>query len=304
MGKKNLIYLSILASIIVIIGVFYLFSFYLSLKNKSASNKNLNEKITIIAGSQTLTIKPGGSKVLSKNLLIRFGRIGNGFSVPDIIFGDRYNLNDPQHINYLPLSNTIEVYDNGKVFSFRKQQCETKDVFTDVLEHHVADCKIKVNVNDSVKPKIFETSITKTIRGSDSRRPIYRPDSITRVQGKNISKNPLLYIGIPEFSLRDWRKYPAKTIVGGAPRVAGSKDYELGFTIITNFGIAEIVYMPRELFYEVTKNIQIGPAVISITPQKNVVQDMITNQDFSFQISMNFQEDVKNYPVNIIDFSY
>ena len=301
MEKKNLTYLSILVLIIIIVGAFYLFS-----KNQYIPDGILNEseKTSVIIGSETLTLKPGESKILSENLRIRFSRSGTEFSVPDIIFGEHYNVNDPQNINYLPIYNTIELYDNGKIISLQKQQCETKDVFTDVPERHIVDCEINIQVDDSEKPRISETPITKVIQGSDSTRPIYRPDYVMTIQGESVNENPLLYVGIPEFFLRDWRNYPAGIIIGGAPGRSGSKDYKLGFTIITNFGIAEIIYIPSELFDEITKNIQIGPAVISITPQKNVVQDMNTNQDFSFQISMNFQEDVKDYPINIIDFSY
>ncbi len=288
MEKKNLIYLSLLVLIIIVIGAFYLLT-----KNQYVPDENLKEsetgKKSVIVESETLTLKPGESKILSEDMRIRFGSSGTEFSVPDIIFGEDYNLNNPQDINYLPIYNTIELYDNGKIISLQKQQCETEDVLSDVLERHIVDCKIRINIEDSVEPKISETTVIKIIRGSDSTRPIYRPNYAMTIQGERVNENPLLYIGIPEFSFSGR---------------SSSEDYKLGFTIITNFGIAEIIYIPIELFDEVTKNIQIGPAIIAITPQKNVVRSKNTNEDFSFQISINFEDDAENYPVNIINFTY
>lgn len=303
MEKKNLIYLTIFVLIILIFGAFYLFT-----QDKYAPNENLEvnkiNETSVTIGSQILNLKPGDSKILSEDLRIRFGRSGTEFSVPDIILGEHYNLNDPQNINYLPIYNSIKLYNSGKVISLQKQECTTKDVITDIPERHIVDCKVRIIIEDSAMPKITQIKVIETIKGSDNARPIYRPDYVMTVQGEMVNEDPLLYVGIPEFSLKDWRNYPAGIIIGGAPGRSGSEDYKLGFPIITNFGIAEIIYIPTELFDEVTKNIQIGPAVISITPQKNVVRNENTNEDFSFQISMNFNDNISNYPLKILNFTY
>jgi hypothetical protein len=186
----------------------------------------------------------------------------------------------------------------------QKKECNTKDVFTDIPERHIVDCKLKINIEYSTTPKISKNKIEKTIKGSSDSRSIYHPSYVLAVQGELVSKDPLLYVGIPDFYLRDWRNYPAGTIIGGPFGRSGSEGYNFGFPIITNFGIAEIVYTPSELFDEVRKKIQIGPAVISITPQKNVIKSEIMNNDFSFHISMEFKEDPENYSVKILYFTY
>ena len=303
MEKKNLIYLTVFVLIILIVSGFYLFTQNGYIPNENLEDNKNNEN-SVAIGSEILNLKPGDSEILSEDLRIRFGRSGTEFSVPDIILGEHYNLNDPQNINYLPIYNSIKLYNNGKVVSLQKQECTIKDVFTDSPERHIVYCKVKMDIADSATPKISEIKVVETIEGSHSTRPIYRPDYVMTVQGQMVSEEPLLYVGIPEFFLRDWRNYSAGIIIGGAPGRSGGEDYKLGFTIITNFGIAELIYVPSELFDEVTKNIQIGPAVISITPQKNVVRNENTNEDFSFQVSMNFNDNLSNYPVKILNFTY
>ena len=162
MKKKNLVYLTIFVLIILIFGALYLFT-----QNEYVPNENLetteNNETSVTVGSEILTLKPGDSKILSDDLLIRFGRSGTEFSVPDIIFGEHYNLNDPQDVNYLPIYNIIKLYGNGNTVSLQKQECTTKDVFTDIPERHIVDCKVKINVEDSAMPKVAELKVTKII---------------------------------------------------------------------------------------------------------------------------------------------
>lgn len=262
------------------------------------------EGTSVLLPADTLTLEPGQSHDLSGNLTIRFGRSGTEFAVPDVIFGESYVLDDPENINHLPIRGTVRVYDDGRAFSLTTIGCGTEVVMTDVPERHVVGCTVEVRVEPMERPTIAGTSLTETLEGSDATRPVYRPNYVTTVQGAEASVTPLLYVGIPEFFLQDWRRYPAGIIIGGAPDVGGGEGYELVFPIVTNFGAAEVTYLPGELFDEVEKAIRIGPATVSIVPEKHVVADRNTHDDFSFVLSLDIGEDAGARPVRILDFSY
>lgn len=256
------------------------------------------------APSDTLTLAPGDSHQLSEDLLIRFGRSGTEFSVPDIIFGERYALNDPENINYLPIQGTVRVHDDGTAFTLAGLGCTSEEVVTDVVERRVTGCRVEVRTEPLERAPPAGTIVQETVPGWDDARPAYRADYITTIRGAAVRDNPLLYIGIPEFFLQDWRDFPAGIIIGGAPDVGGSRDYELRFPVVTNFGVAEIVFLPRELFDEVEKEIRIGPVTVSILPEKHVVADRNTHRHFSFHLTLDLSEDVGSHPVRILDFAY
>lgn len=254
--------------------------------------------------SDTLTLAPGDSHQLSGDLLIRFGRSGTEFAVPDIIFGEHYTLNDPENINYLPIQGTVRVYDDGTAFTLAGLGCSTEEVVTDVVERRVTQCRVDVRTERLELAALAGTTVRDTVPGWDDARPAYRPGYTTTIRGAAIREDPLLYIGIPEFFLQDWRDFPAGIIIGGSPGVGGSRDYELPFPVVTNFGVAEVVFIPRELFDEVQKQVRIGPATVSIIPEKRVVADRNTHRDFSFRLTLEVAEDVVSHPVRILDFAY
>jgi len=250
---------------------------------------------------QNLTLAPGESIEFVEGLNIKFGRAGTEFSVPDIVFGDDYILNNPGAVNYLPVNNYVKLYKNGKIISLKKKSCEKEFVISDVPVTRVLNCTIETEMQEAAEPQINLQNVNEVIDGDYVNLPSHRPDYVIINHGVNVSSNPLLYLGMPEFVVQE---FPSGIIVGGPPNADGGADYSLGFIIVTNFGVSEIIYKPDELFDQVKKEIDNGYATISIKPQKNsLVGKKFSNSDITFTVTTDFKNGAIEDPA-ILEFEY
>jgi hypothetical protein len=258
-----------------------------------------------LADSETLEIEFGSRAnahpLLGGEVNIQFARGGGEYSVPDVVWGEHYVLNDPANINYLPIYNLVTIYHLGHLVGLEKESCLTKDVITDIPETHVVSCDIRITSQRFETPVVSQQTVRQTVQGMDVSRPIYRPNYHDTIQGVSVSRDPLLYLGVPDFFVRQW---PNGTIVGGTPYVAGAIEFPLEFPVITNFGTAVITYSPEELYTGTKKMITIGPTRVSIEPKKEGPGKRWENSDFSFDVGMDFVRSLNGKPPQIIAFSY
>ncbi len=104
-------------------------------ENQITSN---DETIKVLPGQSNIILADGESRIL-------FGNSGSEMSVPDIVFGKNYSLNDIHKINYLPIREELSFYNKGYFITLKNLGCNKETRFTDVPEIWVTDCSVNVS---------------------------------------------------------------------------------------------------------------------------------------------------------------
>lgn len=221
------------------------------LTTKSVAKPTEASEPTISLGTQTLKVIPGqtspGEYTLADGeTTILFG----SNSVPDLVFGKYYSLNDIHNINYLPIRDEVSFYNKGFLISLKNQGCKTENRFTDVPEVWVTDCSIQVT-------SIKENAPTKQL------------DAFNRAFVTNVSysgvitqtDNPLIYITVPKLSIQNFSTPHSSENVSLETNSMTSYSTSTfwDIQIVTSFGIETIRYSAQEVWDKETKEVVIGP---------------------------------------------
>jgi hypothetical protein len=202
----------------------------------------------------------------------------------------------------LPINNKISVFKDGKIYTLTNEECKTEERFSDHPETWVTDCTLSLLVDEASVPTFSTNSFKKNIPGDDSTRNRYDSSFAGFKQGEVVSESPLVYLGVFEFFVQ---RYPSGTIIGGKPNVGGGTNYPFPFTVVTNYGTADIVYQPEDIFNEVEKSVDIGISHVSIKPVKLVDdKNIFTQSDFEFRVTYTASEKHLKQDYYILDYGY
>ena len=200
-----------------------------------------NETIKVLPGQSNIVLADGESRIL-------FGNSGSEMSVPDIVFGKNYSLNDIHKINYLPIRKELSFYSKGYFITLKNLGCNKETRFTDVPEIWVTDCSINVSSKKAEAPTLQVKSVVKEIN----------PNSLFK---SAISNEPLVYVVASRLSLMHWTTGQLKGKIGleSGSMTSYSTDTPWDMSFITAYGIDTIRYSAEDIFNTQSKKINIGP---------------------------------------------
>lgn len=200
-----------------------------------------NKTIKVLPGQSNIVLADGESRIL-------FGNSGSEMSVPDIVFGKKYSLNDIHKINYLPIRKELSFYSKGYLITLKNLGCNKETRFTDVPEIWVTDCSINVSSKKAEAPLLQIKSTAKEINTNS----LFKSP---------ISNEPLVYVIAPRLSLMNWTTGQLKGKIGleSGSMTSYSTDTPWDMSFITAYGIDTIRYSAEEIFNKQSKRINIGP---------------------------------------------
>ena len=203
-----------------------------------------NETVKVLpdqTGQGNILLVDGESRIL-------FGNSGSEKSVPDVVFGDHYSLNDIHKINYLPIRKKIGFYSKGYFITLKNLGCNTETRFTDVPEVWVTDCSINISSKKTEAPVLQIKPFTKDINTNSGFNAV-------------ISGEPLIYGVVPRLSLMHWTTGQLKGKIGleSGSMTSYSIDTPWDVSLITAYGIETIRYTAEEIFNKQSKNVTVGP---------------------------------------------
>jgi len=233
--------------------LFFVFSGQLPLQNVTAQGL---EETSVPLGQHTIKIFAAGKEVF----LLADGktRIRFGFpSVPDVIFGEHYGVNNVHNINYLPIRKKIEFYNNGYFFQIKNSKCNEEEYGSDLLgDTRVTDCSLSVHskMDESLyKPvEAFSRSFSINV-GYDN--------VIT-----NSTKDILIYLLIPRLTIYN----RPQEFLSGAPTIKVGNMTSFSQTTPWDIQLAvtgpgfdvdmdTFRYLAEEIWNEESKELNIGP---------------------------------------------
>lgn len=214
-------------------------------QSNSTTEKRDLKKIEL--GEKTLVIKPGENyRLADDETTIQFG----GSTIPDLVFGEHYSLNDIHKINSLAINNEVSFYNKGYYFQFRKTGCNTKTVFTDVPEVHVTDCSLQYVGNQATAPIKGLKSFSKQFNLRDS-----NDSSLT-----NTPSEPLVYVAFPRASLQNYstKQLSSRVSLETGSMTSYSADTPWDIQIISSYGIDTLRFTAEEIWNKQSKTSTIG----------------------------------------------
>lgn len=214
---------------------------------KKTENKltSSDETIKVLPGQSNIILADGESRIL-------FGNSGSETSVPDVVFGQNYSLNDIHKINYLPIRKELSFYNKGYFITLKNLGCNKEKRFTDVPEIWVTDCSINVLSKKAEAPILQIKSAVKEVN--------------TNALFKSaISNEPLVYVITPRLSLMHWTTGQLKGKIGleSGLMTSYSIDTPWDISFITAYGIDTIRYSAEEIFNKQSKRISVGPLEVN-----------------------------------------
>src|SRR3989344_28776 len=200
-----------------------------------------NETIKVLPGQSNIVLADGESRIL-------FGNSGSEMSVPDIVFGKNYSLNDIHKINYLPIRKELSFYSKGYFITIKNLGCNKETRFTDVPEIWVTDCSINVSSKKAEAPTLQVKSVVKEINTNSLFKSA-------------ISNEPLVYVVASRLSFMHWTTGQLKGKIGleSGSMTSYSTDTPWDMSFITAYGIDTIRYSAEDIFNTQSKKINIGP---------------------------------------------
>lgn len=222
---------------------------YSTHRNKQVSSSQSTaatkaEPVVAKEGTQEIKMIPGKAAVkLPSGAQLMFGNSGGPSSVPDFVFGDKYDLSDTP--NYVPINKLTKTYDQGYLYTLTNKGCHTERKFDqDVYITIVTSCDILVESQKTAPPVIGKTDFVKQVSASE------KTGGVLGVQ-KN---DPYLFLSADATRL-------TKTIDGQKVYLEHG---DWSVNVITNFGRGTITYTAEELYAKQVKSIAIGGARVEI----------------------------------------
>jgi hypothetical protein len=261
---------------------------------------------TLSPGTRIIKISPGLAKE-NKFLLpdgetrILFGNIGREDSVPDLVFGGSYVLNDIHNINYYPIRSEVSFYNNGYFIALQNLGCNTEKGFTDVPVTRVTDCSIQVTSRQEDAPVRNLVPFIKTISTTE---PFYGQVNIE-------PDTPFIYLIVPELYVQNLSTpYSSENVSlsSGLPPNRSDSYWDIG--VVTSYGIETIRYEAQDIWDK--KNIQVdtGPLTMVSTIDNLACEIIYTGDEgqqterCSVTVSFLFNQDENNLiPIKLSSYS-
>jgi len=253
----------------------------ITVATKTASQIDVGEKTIVVKpGQNDYTLADGETKIL-------FSNSGSSTSVPDVVFGDRYNLNDIHNINYLPIRREIAFYNKGFFILLKNLGCKTETRFTDVLEVWVTECIILTTSRQEVTPLKSISPFSKEIntRTSFSGSVTASPNDL------------LIYITMPRLSIQNFstKLLSENVSLESGSMTSYSADTPWDIRVISGYGIDTIRYTAQEVWNKVSKEVVIGSLKVNTT---------IKNLDCKVIYIGNNNEQTQRCDDILVDFSF
>ncbi len=210
-------------------------------------------------GEKTITVKPGQTDLtlVDGDTRILFGNSGSSNAVPDVVFGDRYSLNDIHKVNYLPIRKEVSFYNNGYFITLKNLGCKTETGFTDVSEVWVTECSIQTKSKQEQAPLKPFTSFGKEINTS----------TLFNGSVTNTPNNLLIYLIMPRLSIQNFstKLLSENVSLESGSMTSYSADTPWDIRLVTGYGIDTIRYTAQEIWNKESKEITIGSLKVTTT---------------------------------------
>ncbi|EFK96187.1 hypothetical protein LDC_1787 [sediment metagenome] len=285
MSKKGFSpeFLLLIAQTLVFFGVIFYFLPRLTSKNGNYIADPFTSDVKKLDGeTHDVIMYPGTSKYeLPSGAVLAFGRAGTPESVPDFIYGQRYNLNDIHNVNYLPIYNRLVTYHNGYKYDITNEKCETREKLdVDVMITEVTKCYLKVQSVKEGFPLTESNEVSKSFKLTE------RGDPIKGLQSGD-EKEPLLYVYAEPVRIQ-------KNVIDEIYLSPGS-DWDV--YMVTGYGIETIRYSAQDLWNKLVKMGNAGEQKIEVTVDDlsctnlNVAGDCPYFTEISFTVTLYPLED-------------
>lgn len=258
-----------------------------------------SNKISI--GTQTIKMGEGGKREIllpDSETWIRF----TGGDAPDVIFGERKNLNDIHNINYLSVPGSLSFYNNGYLIETQNTGCnKERKFFGDYWATVTTDCTLKITTTQQEAPiKQFEP-FSKELNSKTS----YNASA-------NQPTSPLVHIVMPKLSIQNFSTpYVSENIslqAGSMTSYSTSSAWDI--KIITSYGIETIRYTAQEVWDKETKQVTTAP-LTAVATVKNLDCKVIFTGDEGQQtercdVTVNFsfsQDEANLVPIKLSSYS-
>jgi len=255
-------------------------------------------------GEKTITVKPGQTDYILADgeTRILFDNSGSPTAVPDVVFGDRYSLNDIHTINYLPIRKEVSFYNKEFFIALKNIGCKTETRFTDIPEVWVTECSIQVTSKQEQAPIKSITSFSKEL---NTRTPF--KGSVTTAPS-----DLLIYIIMPRLSIQNFstKLLSENVALESGSMTSYSTDTPWDTRIITGYGIDTIRYTAQEIWNKESKEVVIGSLKVKTTI-KNLDCKVIytgsngeqTQRCDDILVNLSFTQDTNNQlPIKLVSY--